>query len=75
MAPDFKKQSVSNALLITISGDSKKASIWRVDDSEVGRQMIRLQAIQARMSCNDLLELVGEEVLKEYKNLHHNHGL
>ena len=34
--------------------------------------MIRLQAIQARLSGEDVLEWVGEEVLKEYKNLAHN---
>ena len=41
----------------------------------MGGQTIRLQAIPAQMSCDDLLEWVGEEVLKEYKNLGHNRGL
>ena len=38
-------------------------------------QTIRLQAIPARMSCDEILEWVGEEVLKEYRNLHHTRGL
>ena len=38
-------------------------------------QTIRLQAIPARMSCDEILECVGEEVLKEYRNLHHTRGL
>ena len=29
-------------------------------------QTIRLRAILARMSCDEILEWVGEEVLKEY---------
>ena len=41
----------------------------------MGGQTICLQAVPARMSCDDVLEWVGEEVLKEYKNLHHNRGL
>ena len=36
---------------------------------------IRLQAIPARMSCDEILDRVGEEVLKEYRNLHHTRGL
>ena len=38
-------------------------------------QTICLQAIPARMSCDEILEWVGEEVLKEYRNLHHTRGL
>ena len=41
----------------------------------MGGQTIPLRAIPARMSCDDVLEWVGEEVLKEYKNLAHNRGL
>ena len=41
----------------------------------MGGQIICLQAISARMSCDDVLEWVREEVLKEYKNLAHNRGL
>ena len=41
----------------------------------MGGQTIRLQAIPARMSCDEVLEWVGEEVLKEYRNLHHTRGL
>ena len=41
----------------------------------MGGQTIRLQAILARMSCDEVLEWVGEEVLKEYRNPHHTRGL
>ena len=49
--------------------------MWRLDECDVSGQTIRLQAIPARMSCNEILEWVGEEVLKEYRNLHHTRGL
>ena len=75
VAREFKRQSLRNALLITISGICEKAAIWRLEGIEVGGQTICLQAIQARMSCDDLLEWVGEEVLKEYKILAHDRGL
>ena len=75
VARDFKRQSLRNALLITVSGDREKSAIWRLDECEVGGQTIHLQAIPARMSCDDVLEWVGEEVLKEYKSLHHTRGL
>ena len=75
VARDFKRQSLRNALLITVSGDGEKAAIWRLDECEVGGQTIRLQAVPAQMSCDDVLQWVGEEVLKEYKNLAHNRGL
>ena len=74
-ALDFKRQSLPNALLLTVSGHCEKAAIWRLDKCEVGGQTIRLQAIPAQMSCDNVLEWVGEEVLKEYKNLAHNRGL
>ena len=38
---------------------------------ERGSQTICLQAIPARMSCDDVLERVGEEVFKEYNNCAH----
>ena len=75
VARDFRRQSLRNALPITVSGDREKAAIWRLDESEVGSHTIRLQAIPARMSCEDVLEWVGEEVPKEYKKLAHNRGL
>ena len=75
VAPDFKRQSLRNALLIIVSGDREKAAIWRLDANEVGSQTICLQAIPAQMSCDDVLEWFGEPVLKEYKNLAHNRGL
>ena len=49
--------------------------MWRLDDCELSGQTIRLQPIPARMSCDEILEWVGEEVLKEYRNLHHTRGL
>ena len=75
VARDFKRQSLRNALLITVSGDREMKAIWSLDECDVGGQTIRLQAIPARMSCDDVLEWVGEEVLKEYKNLHHTRRL
>ena len=75
LAWDPKRQSLRNALLITMSGNRGKAVIWRLDESELGAQTICLQAIQARMSCDDVLDRVGEEVLKDYKNIAHNRGL
>ena len=68
-------QSLQNALLITVSGDPEKAEFWRQDECYVGCQTICLQAIRAWMSCNHVLGWAGEEVLKEYKNLHHNRRL
>ena len=47
----------------------------RLDECNVGGQTLRLQAIPARMTCDEVLEWVGEEVLKEYRNLHHTRGL
>ena len=49
--------------------------MWRLDECDVSGQTICLQAIPARMSCDEILEWVGEEVLKEYRNLHHTRGL
>ena len=69
-----KRHSLRNALLITVSGDREKTAIWRLDDCELSGQTIRLQPIPARMSCDEILEWVGEEVLKEYRNLHHTRG-
>ena len=75
VAPDVKRHSLRNALLITVTGDREKTAMWRLDECELGGQTIRLQAIPARMTCDEVLEWVGEEVLKEYRNLHHTRGL
>ena len=75
MARDVKRHSLRNALLITVTGDREKTVMWRLDECDVSGQTIRLQAIPARMSCDEILEWVGEEVLKEYRNLHHTRGL
>ena len=75
VARDVKRHSLWNALLITVSGDREKTAMWRLDECDVSGQTIRLQAIPARMSCDEILEWVGEEVLKEYRNLHHTRGL
>ena len=75
VARDVKRHSLWNALLITVSGDREKTAMWRLDECELSGQTIRLQAIPARMSCDEILEWVDEEVLKEYRNLHHTRGL
>ena len=75
VARDVKWHSLRNALLITVSGNREKTAMWRLDECDVSGQTIRLQAISARMSCDEILEWVGEEVLKEYRNLHHTRGL
>ena len=72
---DVKRHSLRNALLVTVTGDREKTAMWRLDDRELGGQTICLQAIPARMCCDEVLEWVGEEVLKEYWNLHHTRGL
>ena len=68
---DVKRHSLRNALLSSVTGDREKSAMWRLDESDVGGQTICLQAIPARMSCDE----VGEEELKEYRNLHHTRGL
>ena len=75
VARDVKRHFLRNALLITVSGDREKTAMWRLDECDVSGQTIRLQAIPARMSCDEILEWVGEEVLEEYRNLHHTCGL
>ena len=75
VAGDVKRHSLRNALLITVTGICEKTAMWRLDECEVADQTIRLQAILARMTCDEVLEWVGEEVLKEYRNLHHTRGL
>ena len=75
VARDVKRRSLRNALLITVTGDREKTAMWRPDECELSAQTIRLQAIPARMSCDDFLEWVREEMLKEYRNLHHTRGL
>ena len=72
---DVKRHSLRNGLLITVTGDREKTAMWRLDACDVGGQTIRLQAIPAQTSCDEVLEWVGEEVLKEYRNLHHTRGL
>ena len=36
VASDFKRQSLRNALLITVARDREKVAIWPLDESEVG---------------------------------------
>ena len=55
---DVKRHSLRNALLITVTGDREKTAMWRLDDFELCGQTIRLQAIPARTSCNEVLEWV-----------------
>ena len=75
VARDVKRHSLRNALLITVTGHCEKTAMWRLDQCNVSGQTIRLQAIPARMSCDEIQEWVGEEVLKEYRNLHYTRGL
>ena len=75
VARDVKRRELRNALLITVTGDGEKTAMLRLDECDVGGKTLRLQAIPARMTCDEVLEWVGEEVLKEYRNLHHTHGL
>ena len=75
VAQDVKQHSLRNALLITVTGDRERTAMWRLDECDVGGQTIHLQAIPARMSWDEVVEWVGEEVLKEYRNLHHTRGL
>ena len=57
---DVKRHSLRNALLITVTGDREKTAMWRLNECEVAGQTIRLQAIPARMTCDEVLEWVGE---------------
>ena len=75
MAQDVKQRELRNHLLITVTGDRAKTTMLRLDECDVSSQTLRLQAILARMTCDEVLEWVGEEVLNEYRNLHHTRGL
>ena len=75
VARDVKRREPRNALLITVTGDREKTAMLRFDECDVVRQTLRLQAIPARMTCDEVLDWVGEEVLKVYRNLHHTRGL
>ena len=75
VTPDVRRHSLRNALLITLTGDRENTAMWGLDECDVGGQTSRLQAIPAWMSCDKVLEWVGEEVLKEYQNLQHTCGL
>ena len=71
VARDVKQRGLRNALLITVSGDREKTAMLRLDECHVGDgQTLCLQAIAARMTCDEVLELVGEEVLKRYPEPH-----
>ena len=71
VARDFKWLELRNALLITVTGDREKTAMLRLVKCDVGGQTRRLQTILARMTCDEVLEWVGEEMLKEYRNLRH----
>ena len=75
VARDVKRRELWNTLLITVTGDREKTAMLRLDECDVGGQTLRLQAIPARMTCDEVLEWVGEKVLKEFRNLHHTRGL
>ena len=75
VARDVKRRKLWNALIITVTGDREKTAMLRPDECDVGGQTLCLHAIPARMTCDKVLEWVGEEVLKGYRNLHHTRGL
>ena len=75
VAQDVKRQELRNALLITVTADREKTAMLRLDECDAGGQTLRLQDIPVRMTCDEVLECVGEEVLKESRNLHHTRGL
>ena len=75
VARDVQRRELRNALLITVTGDREKTAMLRLDECDVGGQSLRLQAIPARITCDEVLELVAEEALKEYRNVHHTRGL
>ena len=75
VARDVKRRELRNALLITITGNREKTAMMRLDECDMGGQTLCLQAILARMTCDEVLDSVGEEVLKEYTDLHHTGGL
>ena len=75
VAQDVKQRKLRNALLITVTGNREKTAILRLDECNVGGHTLCLQAIPARMACDEVLDWVGEEVLKEYRNLWHTRGL
>ena len=56
VARDFKQRELQNALLITVTGDREKTAMLRLDECDVGGQTLRLQAIPARMTCDEVLE-------------------
>ena len=75
VARDVKRRELQNAILITVTGDREKTAMLRLDECDVGGQTLRLQPIPAWMTCDEVLDWVGEEVLKEYRNFHHTRGL
>ena len=75
VAQDVKLRELRNALLVTVTGDHEKTAMLRLDKCDAGGQTLRLQAMLAQKTCDEVLEWVGEEVLKEYRNLHHTRGL
>ena len=65
VARDVKRHELRNALFITVTGDREKTAMLLLGECDVGGQTLRLQAIPARMACDEVLEWVGEEVLKK----------
>ena len=75
VARDVKRRELRNALLIDVTGEREKTAMSRLDKCDVGGHTLRLQAIPAWMTCDELLDWVGEEVLKEYRNILYTRGL
>ena len=53
VARDVKRRELRNALLITVTGDREKTAMLRLDECDVGGQTLCLQAIPARMTCEE----------------------
>ena len=58
VARDVKRRELPNALVITVMGDREKTAMLRLDECDVGGQTLCLQAIPARMTCDEILEWV-----------------
>ena len=55
VARDVKRRELRKALLIIVTGDREKTAMLRLDECDVGGQTLRLQAIPARMTRDEVL--------------------
>ena len=56
VARDVKRRELRNALLITVTGDREKTAMLRLDECDMGGHTLCLQAIPARMTCDEVLD-------------------